>query len=260
MAEPFIINDRNYKKVLSDIKAAGNAMGCIPRDYSAMPFGALRYAAEWNMPEMSDEEIADRIADQERNKSSLEHIRRDCGIKSLFQNGWGYCWAFSTVKAVMYVRAIQNQPTVVLSGTAVAAIIKGYKNQGGWCQQSLDFVVKHGVPSVDVWPENEVKRSLDNAAMRADAATRKVTEWLDMEPRNSRQTASNLLRNIPTMMDLNWWEHSVCGIRLVQWKPTLKIKIDNSHGVDFGEDGMATLEGRKAVPDGQACPLVSGAS
>jgi hypothetical protein len=91
--------------------------------------------------------------------------------------------------------------------------------------------------------------------MRADAATRKVTEWMDMEGRNKRQLASNLLRNIPTMIDLNWWGHSVCALRLVSWNP-LRVLIDNSWSPNWGRDGMAVLEGNKAIPDGQACPRV----
>lgn len=245
---------------LVDIWDGKHTTGCIPRDYQAMPFGSLPFAAEWDMKEMSDEEIEQGIADQERHKSSLEHIRADCGIRSLDQDGYGYCWAFSTVKAVMLLRAAQGQPTVELSAWAVGAIIKNYRNQGGWCQQSLEFLVNTGVPSLEIWPQAAVNRKYDTPAMRADAATRKVTEWMDMEPRNTRQLASNLLRNIPTMIDLNWWGHSVCAFRLVAWKPTLRVKIDNSWTPDWGDNGCSILEGRRAIPDGQACPRVTMAS
>ena len=252
-----IINDQNYQAVLT--APPGREFGCVPRDYHAMPFGSLPFAAEWDMPIIPEAEWDDRIADQERHKSSLEHIRQDCGIRSLDQDGYGYCWAFSTVKAVMLLRAAQGQPTVELSAWAVASIIKNYRNQGGWCQQSLEFLVKTGVPSLEIWPQGKVDRQYDTAEMRADAGTRKVTEWMDMEPRNKQQLASNLLRNIPTMIDLNWWGHSVCAFRLISRDP-FRVKIDNSWTPGWGDDGCAVLEGRRAIPDGQACPRVTMAS
>jgi hypothetical protein len=252
-----VINDSNFHLMLSPVvNGETKEMGCVPRNFAAMPYGSLPYAAPFDMPLMSDQEIEDRIADQARNKDSLEHIRADCKIRSLDQDGWPYCWAFSTVKAVMLLRAAQNQPTVELSAWAVGAIVKGYQKQGGWCQESLELLVSMGCPSLAVWPQGEVKRSLDTAEMRADAGTRKVTEWMDMEARNKRQTASNLLRNIPTMVEYNWWSHSVCAVRLLSWSP-FKILIDNSWSPTWDTDGMAEIEGSKAVPDNQACPRVT---
>ena len=253
----FVINDSNWQQVAA--APPSHHYGLVRRDYSAMPLGSLPFAAEYDMPLISVDEIEDRIADQERNKSSLEHIRADCGIRSLDQDGYGYCWAFSTTKAVMLLRAAQNQPTVELSGWAVGSIVKNYRDEGGWCQQSLEFGVNVGFPSLAVWPQGQVKRSLDTPEMRADAATRKVTEWMDMEPRNKLQLASNLLRNIPTMCDFNWWSHSVCAFRLLSWNP-FRIKIDNSWTPTWGDNGCAVLEGNKAIPDGMACPRVTIAS
>lgn len=245
-----VITDANCH-LYADPKAVGFEMGCIQRDYAAMPFGSLPFAGGWDMTEMSDEEIRDGIADQDRNKSSLEHIRADCGIRSLDQDGYGYCWAFSTVKAVMLVRAAQNEPTVELSGWAIGALVKNYRNQGGWCQQSLDKIVELGCPSFALFPKAD--RRYDTPEMRADAATRKVTEWMDMEGGNTRQLASNLLRNIPTMVDGAMPGHSVCALRLLSWKP-LRYLIDNSWTPTWSDDGMAEIT---RAPQNMACPRVS---
>lgn len=264
----FVINDANAHKFISPIVGGEmRAKGLIQRDYGVMPFGSLPFAAPYDMQLIPTEEWDDRIADQENNRISLEHIRKDAGIRSLDQDGYGYCWSFSTTKAAMLVRAVANQPTVELSAWAVAAIIKNYRDQGGWCQQSLEFGVNIGFPSLKLWPQGQVKRSLDTAEMREDAGTRKILEWMDMEDRNWKQLGSNLLRLIPTMMDLNWWGHSVCGIRLMPRKSSgpwqashMRVKIDNSWTPDWGEDGMAILEGNKAIPDGMAAPRVAMAA
>lgn len=252
-----VITDQNAHEFYAPtVNGETKAMGCIPRDYQAMPFGSLPFAAPYDMELIPEAAWDDLIADQERNKSSLQHIRERHNIRSLDQNGYGYCWAFSTVKAVMMLRAVQNEPDEELSAWAVGAIVKNYRNQGGWCQESLEFVVKYGVPSLKVWPQKQVRRELDTAEMRADAATRKVTEWMDMEGSNKHQLASNLLRNIPTMVDGAMPGHSVCALRLISRSP-FRFLIDNSWTPSWGNDGMAIIQ---RLPSGQAAPRVAKAN
>lgn len=254
MAE-LVINDSNYRKFLPTKKQAGDrATGLVRRNFKVFPYGSIPYAGQFDMPLMTDEEIEAGIRLQAETESSLWHLRQRLGIQSLDQDGYGYCWAFSTVKAVMYLQALMNGTAEPLSGWAVGSIVKNYRNQGGWCQQSLEFAATVGVPSLKTWPQGQVRRDLDTPAMREDAGTRRVTEWMDMEPRNTRQLASNLLRNIPTMIDLNWQGHSVCAFQLVAWKPLLRVRIDNSWTPDWGDNGTAIYEGSRAVPDNQACP------
>lgn len=249
-------------QLITDFAApTGHSMGLVPRDYAANPSGYMAAAAtfpdELLIPEV---EWKERLEEQQRTQSSLLDIRgKDYDtLKSLNQDGYGYCWAFSTTKAMMYLRAIMGQPGVRLSAWAVAAIIKNYRDQGGWCTQSLDFIVKHGVPTLDVWPQGEVKRSLDTPEMRANAALHKCTEWwdgTDDREKNWHILVTALLLGLPLATDFNHWGHSVCSVKLVSVSPP-RITIDNSWDTTWGDRGCGDLEGWKAKPDGLVIPRV----
>jgi hypothetical protein len=260
---PDIINDQNADQFISPIIDGDHrSRGLIPRNYGSHPVGYIPAA-----PPMPDEELipesewADRLAEQQATKSSLLDLRQQEyeTLKSLDQDGYGYCWAFSTTKAVMYARTKAGQPRERLSAWGVAAIIKGYRDEGGWGAESLEWIVQNGIPSLDVWPQAQVKRALDTPQMRADAAKRKVTEWWDGS--NNRELAKKqmvtaYLQGIPCVCDYNWWGHSVCGIAVVSLNP-FRCAIDNSWGEKAGDKGIYILEGQKAIPDGLVIPRVS---
>src|SRR4051812_35839675 len=91
---------------------AGRATGLIPRNYATHPVGCYAFAPVFPESELVPEsEWADRLADNRRTKSGLLDLREahyDV-LRSLNQDGLGLCWAFSTTKAVMYLRAVMNQ-------------------------------------------------------------------------------------------------------------------------------------------------------
>lgn len=248
--------------------------GYVERDYNESPLEM--FAAPRDLPLIPRSEWDARIAEQEALQSSLEHIRLTANdgkaIPSLDQDGYGYCWSHSTVHALMLTRAVANQPYVPLSAFAVAAIIKGYQNQGGWCGLSAQFLRERGCPSQKFWAQKSMSRSNDNAETWANAALHKVTEdWVDLtipvwgQNLTFDQVATCLLCNIPVALDFNWWGHSVAGLRLVKVEDgSYGIKIWNSWyagaGVEWGDRGMAVLRGNRAVPNGAVALRVSGAS
>ena len=178
-------------------------------------------------------------------------------IPATDQNGRGYCWAHSTTSCMLLIRAMQGEPFADLSAYAVACIIKGFRDQGGWCSQSLEFIAQRGIPTSEFWPQRSVDRANDNAQTWANAAKYKCTEWMDLEPRNKAQLVTCLLLNIPVATDFNWWSHSVCTMDLVSVNP-FRTRILNSWGA-WGpdKDGSGILEGSKAIPDGAICPRVA---
>jgi len=248
MAEPFILTDDNCQIPV------GFETGLVPRDFEAQPYGSIEGLPAMALPEFSDEEIQDRLNDQEKYKSSLLHMRADYKIRSLNQANYPYCWAFSTTKAIMYLQARMNKPIEELSGWMLGSVASGFVKTGGWCENSMRAAREVGVCSLAEWPQGGTGRSLWNEVTKLAAAKRKVVEWSDIpnDNRNIRILASLLLSNIPVMVEHNRWSHSVCAFYLRSWKP-FKYDIDNSWTPNWGNDGCSTMDW---IPDNMACPYV----
>lgn len=213
-----------------------------------------------------------RYEEQEALQSSLEHVRMRGNygkmIPSLDQNGQGYCWAYSTTAAVQLLRALANLPYVRLSGHAIGCQVKNYRDEGGWNGLSADWVMKHGVPSVEFWKEKSMSRSNDTPEMRANALSHMVTEdWSDQSlsvyDRNltEEQRATLLFNNIPYMADRNWWSHSTldirwCRIERGSWGP----KTLNSWTDSWEDNGMSIIQGSRSRTDGAVALRVTGAA
>lgn len=201
-----------------------------------------------------------RIDEQEARKSSLEHMRDRApgGMPTLDQNGQGFCWAYSVTRSVMYSRLVMGAPLVRLSGHSVACKIKGFRDEGGWCGLSQQFIKENGVCDVSAWPEKSMSRANDTPAAWESAKQYRIEEdWVDLAAqvwdRNLTfdQVATCLLNNIPVVCDFNWWGHSVIATRLVRVeRGSYGLRIDNSWTDQWGDRGKGTLQGERAIPDG----------
>lgn len=263
MAE-IIINDQNYHEVIEPtINGDKKAMGLVPRDYAANPVGYLACAKPFDLPLIPEDEWEERLKEQKARKATLKDVR-DRGmngqpIPSRDQNGKGYCWAHSSTSACLIVRAIQGQPYADLSAFAVACVIKGFRDQGGYGSQSLEFIAKRGIPTSEFWPQQSMARDNDNEKTWENAALHKVTEWMDLEERNKQQYVTCLLSGIPVVADRNWWSHSTCDVAIESFKP-FRVWTWNSWSDSWKERGMGIIEGSKALPDGMIAPRVLTAS
>ena len=258
----FIINDDNANDV-EIISPDGRSRGLIPRDYSVNPVGYCSAARPFDLPLIPESEWQERLDAIIAAKAQLSDVRNrgmnGQPIPSRDQDGYGYCWGHSSTSAALIVRAASGLPYADLSAFAVCCIIKNYRDQGGWGSESLEWIAKYGIPTSATWPQQSTKRSNDNEAMRAEAAKYKITEWMDLEPRDKNQFVTCLLMGIPVVTDLNWWGHSICTLDLVSLNP-FRTRIWNSWGDGWGDNGMGILEGKKAIPDGAIAPRVMMAS
>ena len=249
----------------------GCSTGLIPRDYSAFPVGCYASAVPMRsveMPLIPQSEWSGRIREQEASKTRLSDIRNrgmnGSPIPSLDQDGFGYCWAHSSTHAVTLCRAVANMPYVPLSAFAVAATIKGGRDEGGWGAQSLDFIQQRGIPAQSFWPQKDASLRHGTPECWANAAMHKVTEgWIDLDAaqydRNLTfaQVATCLLSGVPVVGDFNWWGHSVCLLDLVETSPgRFGVRIWNSWADSWGDNGTGILSGSKAIPDGAVAPRV----
>lgn len=239
--------------------------GLVPRDFKTHPVGHYAAIPAFSMPLMTDDEIEASIVRKNADHSWLSDLRLTGMfggvIPSRDQNGKGYCWAHSGVSANLLVRARDNQPYADLSAYAVACIIKGYRDEGGWGAEGIEWQAANGCPTSKTWPQQSMSRGNDNAAMRAEAALYKPTgTWMDMQPNDNRALATCLCKDDPVVFDSNQWGHSICACRLISWGPNgrnLSVQIWNSWGDDWhhgtSEPGMGILPSSDSgpSPDGQ---------
>lgn len=257
------IHDQNWEEYLGGFQPHGT--GLVPRDYNVFPVGYLGATAKpFDLPLIPESEWQSRLDAQKAAKAQLSDIRnRGMGgkpIPSRDQNGWGYCWAHSSTSACLIVRAINNQPYADLSAFAVACIIKNYRNRGGWGAESLEWIAANGIPTSQYWPQQAHDPKYDTPEMRQNAALHKVTEWMDLDPKNMKaQLVTCLLLGIPVVSDFNWWSHSVCALDLVSLNP-FQILIWNSWSDSWSNNGTGILNGSRAIPDGAIAPRVMTAS
>jgi C1A family cysteine protease len=257
----FVIDHTTNNDLLFDPVVDGErkGRGLVPRDYSKFP--QEMFAAPSEMKLIPRSEWDDRINEQEEQQSSLQHIRDrgDAGkpIPSLDQAQRGYCWAHSTTMATIIARARDNQPYVRLSAYAVACVIKNYRDQGGWCGESAQFLRERGVPSTQFWPEKSVARANDNPKTWENAALHKTTEdWVDLtrpiygQNLTYDQIATCLLNNIPVAVDYNEWGHSICALRWTRLEAGVYVPlIVNSWTDGWGKNGTGFIN-RKWDVDG----------
>lgn len=247
-----LIDDSTGRDVLFP---AGFGQGYDPSQYVPTMFAS---PAELKLIPRSEWDA--RIDEQEAQQSSLEHMRDRApgGMPTLDQNGQGFCWAYSVTRSVMYSRLVMNQPLIRLSAHSVACKIKNFKDEGGWCGLSQQFIKENGVCDVSAWPEKSMSRSNDTPAAWANAKKYKIEEdWVDLArdvyDRNLTfdQVATCLLLNVPVVCDWNWWGHSTLMMRLVRIEAgSYGLRGDNSWTDQWGDRGKFTVQGSRAIPDG----------
>ncbi len=269
-----IIDDGTVKKYHYDLFR--RSRGLIARDLKKSPLNAVDWditnvvipRAKW--PEL--------IASQIENESRISDIRNmaDFGkpMESLNQGSEGYCWAYSTVACAMLSKAIANQPYERLSPHAIGCKIQNFKNRGAWGALSMEYMSRFGCPSEEYWPQQSMSRKWDTEECWDDARRSLVTEgYLDISldawdvDLGFDMVASLLLSNIPVVLDFSWWGHSVAGMDLVELdedkdlddQDRWGIRILNSWGDGWGENGTGIVAGAKAIPMGScAARVISG--
>lgn len=265
-----VIDDSNWLEHV-EARVDGNLMGrgYVPRDYTRNPVGSYAGVKPFDLPLIPRNEWSSRIKDRVESQSTLADLRTigDNGkhIKSLDQNGNGFCWAYSTAAAITACRIRDNQPYVRLSAHAVACKIKNFRDEGGWNPLSVEFAIKNGYPDVSAWPEKSMSRQYDTTATWLNAARHKITDgWMDLTPpvydRNLTfdQVFTSVLLHIYCPVDYNWQGHSVCAVDPIEVDSSLPLsdinrwglRIWNSWTDNWSALGMGVYRGNKAVPDG----------
>lgn len=248
-----IIDDSNFNQHVAAPEGFGK--GRDPRNYAQNPEGTV--ATPFNLPLIPRGEWKDRIEEMERTKTRLSDLVKQAGIEPKNQASTNYCWCNAVVTAIETVRCRMGQPYVKLSPASVAAPIKGYRNQGGWGGEALDYIIENGIASVDLWPANAISRQYFDPS-RANAALHKVTEWLELGSRNFDQKMTLLLHRIPVPSGYNWMGHEMCSMDPLYFGGSDFGALDrNSWG---SNSEWYVLHESRSRPDDAVAPLVTMAS
>lgn len=248
-----VINDSNWMQFVNPV-VDGETKWCAThaRDWAAYPHGSLAFAKPFDLPLIPESEWESRLAAQVAAKAQLSNVR-DTGmfgqrIPSRDQDGKGYCWAHSGVSAHLIARAKMNESYADLSAYAVACMIKGFQDEGGWGSEGIEFQASKGCPTSEFWPQQSMSRDNDNPKTWENAKLHRFVEWRDLDPNNMKaQLVTCLLMGFPVITDMDWWSHSICTIDVVSINP-FRTRIWNSWGDTWSDNGMGILEGDKAIP------------
>lgn len=246
----FVINDQT---AVDNPLLNGGMCGSLPR---REPVGSLPFASTDPFDLVEWEAMPDMIADQERNKSSLYHLWKDSPMGALNQNPLLWCWAFSSVEAMMLERIAQGLKFVRLSPSSVAGPLVNYRNMGYYPEQALERMVTDGAASTAFVPETTNRKSDFKSGWEADASKYKVTKWRDVGNDAQRQNTM-LLRNKPLVCTHQWWSHAILHMRLIDRNPRLPANNPQryartalqSWGPGEGENGAIIIEGNRSIAD-----------
>ncbi len=224
--------------------------GYQKRDYSAHPHGSLGYAKAFNLPLIPRDEWDDRIAEMEKTKSRLSDLLIQADIPCKDQNGTNYCWFNGVITACETLRCVMGLPYVALSSASGAAPIKGFRNNGGWGGDALEWMQEHGACSEELWPNAAIDRRYYTDKAKAEAMKYRVTEAIDVEQNDFDALMTMLFNRIPCPLGLDWWGHLICAVDPVRTGTRqYGTRIRNSWGMDYGDKGFAVLSERKSIGD-----------
>lgn len=253
----YIINDAT-STAITHLKEFGRGLdlsrrGPKPYEYGtvATPFddSLLIHRSEWRA----------RIEEMRERKSFLSDFIRAAKLPPKNQEQTNFCWCNAPVHSLEIVRAQQGQRQIILSPASVACRINGFRNEGGWGKEALQFITENGVSPASTWPANAINRSFDTPANESIARHFRVEEWTELEPRNLDQLVSMLLRRIPVAVGYNWWSHEVTAVDADWIDGEVAIRIRNSWGNWGDGNGFGILQGNRRLPDDAVAPRTATA-
>lgn len=234
------------------------------RGYDAAQVVPFMFAPPTAIPMIPESDWIPMIRDRKKYKTGLRDLFKAGKVGTVKdQNGQGYCWAYSVTRTAEYVRAGMGLEHNPLSAHSVACKVKGFRDEGGWCGLSAQFIRANGIVPETLWPARSMSRSHDTAANWAEGGKYRIVEdFVDLtrdvydQNLSFAQVVSCLLQNIPVAADFNWWGHSVCLVDVAEVDGEVCPDGDNSWTPGWGDNGTFRLQGQRKYPNGAVATRV----
>ena len=205
------------------------------------------------IPLIDPDDWDDWIQHQEDDQSTIEDLCREFDLACLNQGSTNYCWVNAPTHCAEIVRLQQTGQVYSYSPASCGAPIKNFRNIGGWGSQALARMKVHGINESKDWPDNAISRRHFTDENKAKAKANIVLEWYVLNSWEER--VSCILQGFPTADGYNWWRHEVTGVGIAKRSHDLRIR--NSWGMGWGNDGFAWLKGsRKHANDSVALRVI----
>jgi len=95
--------------------------------------------------EISESDAIAMVQERKERKNTNRDRAEQCGVKQKNQQQTNFCWINGPTHCVEIVKAFQTGFYEELSAASVGCKIKGFRNQGGWGKEGLQYIVEHGV-------------------------------------------------------------------------------------------------------------------
>lgn len=218
---------------------------------------AKPFPKEWLIP---PSEYQARIQEIEERGLRLSERMLNADLPCKYQERTNYCWINAPTHCIEVLRTCQNQERVILSPASAGAPIKGFRNQGGWGLEGIQFIGENGLVPVEFWPANAIDRRYYTDENKALALHYRQTEWYELI--NEQECVSFHLRFLGTTSACGyaWWKHETTRYEPIWLDGELAWRDRNSWGMNYGHKGFFILRGRKKRFDDCVAPVTAIAS
>lgn len=246
MALP-IITDNNYHNFMNQ-----GRKGYYGMFRSQEGRARAKSFADLGIPLIPENEWDDIIRQQQKDKSTIMDLCRELRLPCKDQASTYYCWVNAPTHCCEITRLTETGQVVSLSPASAGGPIKGFRNNGGWGEEALEYFKVNGLNETQDWPDNAISRSYYTAENKEKAKKNIAREYYKLNSWVER--GSVILSGYPIADGYDWWRHEVTGVGIEIGSHDLVIR--NSWGMGWGEEGFGILSGSRKMADDSVCILV----